>query len=397
MDTQTKITMAAIKAALRARKVPALVGEPGTGKTETIRAMAEDMGYELITLLGSTMDPTDVAGFPHGEVVMVDDDGNPINGTVYLPPVWQVQALQKKKVIIFLDEYSNAPASVRAAFLTIIQNREFPSGARMPKETLMIMAMNPPEQAADGYEMDMPTSNRLMWISWDPSLQAWLEGMRTAWGKDVDQAELRWKNLIASFIEDQPRLLHKMPGNVGGREGGKTNSPEAFGVNSRNQSAMMCFRSAWPSRRSWDNLSQVLAHCSRDAAEQDAVAEGLVGNEATGAFRAWLKAHESDLKYTAVLKDPQAVDWKAVAPDSAHTVLRTIVQKVDATNCEAAIGVFKVIAEAGRADLGAPFIQDLIQAISDAKRVPSPVQRKKNTALMHEVFPLYMAISANSQ
>lgn len=46
------------------RLTPMLVGEPGTGKTATIKSLFRERGYTVITLIGSQMDRTDLAGIP---------------------------------------------------------------------------------------------------------------------------------------------------------------------------------------------------------------------------------------------------------------------------------------------------------------------------------------------
>lgn len=172
-NSANSITMVSLRATVEARKPCMLVGAPGVGKTATIRAMAESMGYELITLLGSQMDPTDITGLPKGEVIAQDEEGKDIWGTVYLSPWWQVKILQKKKVMLFLDEFSNTSSAVRASMLTMLQNREFPNGTVMPDETIVLGAMNPTEQASDGWELDKPTTNRITFLVWRSLNEDW--------------------------------------------------------------------------------------------------------------------------------------------------------------------------------------------------------------------------------
>ena len=145
----TDKVLVAIKAAMESRMPTMIGGAPGTAKTATIRSIAEEMGYELLTVIGSQMDPTDIVGLPQGQEVGKAENGEPIYATVNLSPWWQARILLKKKVILFLDEFSNTSGAVRASMLTLLQNREFPNGQVMPDETIVIGAMNPADQAAD--------------------------------------------------------------------------------------------------------------------------------------------------------------------------------------------------------------------------------------------------------
>ena len=49
-----------------------LIGDPGVGKSALARDIADTLGTHLGTLIGSTLDPTDVGGLP---VVRIDGKG----------------------------------------------------------------------------------------------------------------------------------------------------------------------------------------------------------------------------------------------------------------------------------------------------------------------------------
>src|ERR1700735_5901845 len=62
-----------------AARVPVLLwGAPGTGKTSTIRAMAEAMDLPCETVIASIREPSDFAGLP----IVVGD------GVRFAPPGW---------------------------------------------------------------------------------------------------------------------------------------------------------------------------------------------------------------------------------------------------------------------------------------------------------------------
>lgn len=361
------LTLEALAAAIQARIPVMLVGPPGVGKTATIRELAKSMGYDLITLLGSQMDPTDVAGLPKGEIIAHDEDDNPIWGTVYLAPKWQADILLKKKVILFLDEFSNTSAAVRASLLTLLQNREFPNGAQMPEETVVIGAMNPTEQAADGWELDKPTTNRMLFLTWKSSRDEWCAGMLDAWGQrdTISEEEKYWRNLVVSFINDNPGYLHR-------ENNATTDTPEAYNVSTNDPSELEVLRYAWASRRSWDNLTRILAQTPREAtALQDEIAAGLVGRSSATMLRQWI-LENSSIDPEKVLNNPKGIDWQNVEVSEANIVFRALVEKVDEKNWRKILDVMDAVADAKAEALIVSYLTDLLRPVVLSARKEGP-------------------------
>lgn len=382
LDTVTKTSMIAIEAAVKARVPVMLVGSPGTGKTATIRALADKIDYKLLTVIGSQCDPTDITGLPKGEKILEREDGTPIYGTVYLAPWWQVRIMVEKKVILFLDEFSNTSSSTRASMLTMLQNREFPNGELMPEETIVIGAMNAAEQAADGYELDLPTTNRIFFISWNPGTESWFDGMLEAWGETVSDKEMDWRHKIVGFVRDNPTWLHREPDDV--------ETTEAYGVNVNDPNQMEVMRSAWASRRSWDNLAKVLSKAPDDVYIQDLIAQGLVGYAASGSFRDWLRRN-SNISPLEVMKDPTKFDWSEMKLDDSNLILRALVEMVNDSNSGKIIRVFETIADADRADAGAPFIKDLLKKLVGQDLAPEV--REENRIAARSLVEKYRNVS----
>lgn len=354
-------------ASMRARMPAVLVGPPGTGKTAKMYEISDKLSYEMITLIGSQLDPTDIVGLPKGENVGNDENGDPIFGTVNLAPWWQVKILTSKKIILFLDEMTNTSPAVRASMLTMLQNREFPNGKKMPKETIVVGAMNPAEEAADGNELDTPTTNRINFLVWSPTLNEWHEGMLNAWGKSVSDKEMVWREKIVKFIKANPGELQKPPSTI--------SSPEAYGVDPGDASEMEVLRYAWASRRSWDNLSRVLVYADADTVVEDTLAQGIVGYAAAAKLRNWLKRN-SEITVTEVLNDPSIVKWKTVKPDIANELLSSIVDlSSDTENVDKALSVFEELANQDQASLGAPFIREFLA--NARKGASSPAHQKE--------------------
>lgn len=355
MDSDMAASLATLRAGMAARMPTVMVGPPGVGKTALIMAEVENNlpGYEFISLVGSQMEPSDITGFPKGATVGIDADGTPIEGTTYLKPWWQVRILLHKKVVLFLDEFSNTAPAVRAAMLVLLQDRRFPDGTPFPQETIVLGAMNPPEQSPSGYELDLPTGNRLMVLRWFPPFSFWREGMLKAWGKQVSAEEMQWKRDIVSFLTDNTKHFYNLPDEL---ENGSI-----FGVDEKDYSEMTVMRTAWPSHRSWDSLSRVLSHVDRnDEKTLTKTMQGIVGYKAAVDFLQWLQA-EKKLDVSAILRDPDSVDWMTMGLSDGKLLFSSLVEQVTEDNAVSIVKVFISAGQAGRYDLGVPYIKQLLK------------------------------------
>lgn len=399
MSLETESIIAAAKAGMPVM----LVSAPGMGKTATIQHIAKENGYTLITvILSGFVDGGDVQGLPSSKAVGKSSDGNPIFGTVYSAPWWQIKGLTSKKVMFFFDEYSNGNPSVRASLLTAFQSRIFPNGYVIPDDALIVGAMNPPEEATDGFELDLATTNRIMFIDWDPPVQDWIDGMRTNWGQETEPEELRWKNIIASFIDQNRSLLHKQPTNE------ISDANVAMYNIGSSYSAKAVARYAWPSRRSWDNLSRLLVHAKKDPIHQDIIIRGTVGPEAAVKFREFLMTNETKITLDDVLNSPHEIDWVNMNINDANVVINNAIEKIDSENASKVIALFGHIADVGRESLCAGKIESLVKTVQKtAKEIimnsaPDEKEMNKEWALslkneLKTVIRKYNAISQAGQ
>lgn len=111
-----------------------LIGLHGTGKTETIRALADELGLKVKSFSCATLDPfTDLVGVP---VPRTDE-----NGREYLKMVRPIDIDEAD--IVFFDELNRARQEVLDAVLEIINNRSI-NGELLPNLKCCIGAMNPP-------------------------------------------------------------------------------------------------------------------------------------------------------------------------------------------------------------------------------------------------------------
>ncbi|MBO0821353.1 MAG: AAA family ATPase, partial [Nocardiopsaceae bacterium] len=154
-----------------AARVPVLLwGAPGTGKTSAIRAMAEAMGLPCETVIASIREPSDFAGLPvvSGQVVS------------FAPPRWAQRLAEAGTGILFLDELSTAPPAVQAALLRVVLERTV-GDLTLPPDVAVVAAANPPEQAADGWDLSAPLANRLCHLSWETTPRSIADGLAAGW------------------------------------------------------------------------------------------------------------------------------------------------------------------------------------------------------------------------
>lgn len=262
-----------------AARVPVLLwGGPGVGKTSAIREMAAAAGLPCEAVIASIREPSDFAGLP-----VVAADGASVQ---FAPPRWAERLARAGRGLLFLDELSTAPPAVQAALLRVVLERTV-GDLELPEEVTIVAAANPPEQAADGWDLSAPLSNRFCHLDWSLTAEEWSGGVLAGFAQaeigELDRDALNrvrpgHLGTIGAFVRARPHLFSALPDSGAGA--GR----------------------AWPSPRSWNMAAELLAACEVLAAGAPVAAAltiGSVGVVAGGEFLAW----RDDLG----LPDPEAV------------------------------------------------------------------------------------------
>jgi hypothetical protein len=311
-----------------AAQVPVLLwGAPGTGKTSAIRALADAMDWPCEVVIASIREPSDFAGLP----VVAGQDGA---GTAvhFAPPLWAKRLRDERRGLLFLDEISTAPPAVQAALLRVVLERVV-GDLELPDEVVVVAAANPPEQAADGWDLSAPLANRFCHIDWPIDGRHFAEGLAAGfptpplivldplWQREI----ARITGLVAAFVSVRPGLAVVPP-----------TQRAAAGR-------------AWPSPRSWEMAARLIAAAASAGASdevQSVLVRGAVGDGAGVEFLSWIV--EMDLPDPeSVLADPSAFELPERG-DRAYAVLSAVAAAVAGDNTpERWLAGWRVLARAG--------------------------------------------------
>ncbi|MEU6710526.1 MoxR family ATPase [Nonomuraea sp. NPDC046802] len=199
--------MDALSVAVAANLPVILWGAPGTGKTSAVLALGARLGLPVEVVVGSIREPSDFAGLP------VLRDGE----TWFAPPRWATRLASAGSGILFLDELTTAPPAVQAAMLRVVLERAVGDLA-LPPSVRVVAAANPPEQAADGWDLSAPLANRLIHLDWTVSAASVAEGFTSGFAApppvrwDPDPAgPARARALVGAFLRVRPELVLAVP------------------------------------------------------------------------------------------------------------------------------------------------------------------------------------------
>lgn len=347
----TQATIEALGVAVAARVPVLLWGAPGTGKTAAIRAMSLELGLPCETVIASIREPSDFAGLP------VVADGK----VVFAPPRWARRLAEKEVGILFLDEISTAPPAVQAALLRVVLERVV-GDLELPEGIVVIAAANPPELAADGWDLSAPLANRFCHLEWPVESQAFAEGLTGGWGAPVvPRLPDGWRSqlalgrgLVSAFVSVRPALTVAMPedGTSAGR--------------------------GWPSPRSWEMAALLWTAATVAGASEQARAALMMGSVGQGTGLELLNwASEMDLPDPEeVLANPDAF----VMPergDRAYAALSAVAAAVAADPTEERwLTAWKVLARAAEqgADVAALAARVLAQCRPEGVAAPAELK-----------------------
>ena len=266
---------------------PVLVrGRHGVGKSQVVYQFASNAGLPVVERRASQMTEGDLLGLP-------STDGNV---TSWNPPEWFKTACETP-VVLFLDEVDRATPEVRQGIFELTDSRKL-AGFSLHPETLIFAAVNGGEHGEQYQVGEMDPAELDRWTVFDvePTVEDWL-----GWAKD-NVHEVIW-----DFINQNHQHLEHS---------------DDFEPNK-----------VYPSRRSWDRLSECLSGASlldegSDLGTVYNLTNAFVGFEAAVAFRDFVENYERQVTVEMVL-DQGKVDKTKGFGINEHCAL---IDKMEAAN-----------------------------------------------------------------
>lgn len=137
-----------------------LWGAPGIGKSSLVRAFAESLGLDCVSLIGTQLAPEDLIGVPQ------ISDGK----SRFCPPE---TIARDEPYCLFLDELNAATPDVQKAFYSLILDRRI-GAYELPKGSIVIGAGNRATDNALARPMASALVNRLAHVHLRASATDWL-------------------------------------------------------------------------------------------------------------------------------------------------------------------------------------------------------------------------------
>lgn len=141
-----------------------LLSSAGTGKTSTVRKYCEYMDYNLITLIPSQCDSSDVLGLQ-----IVDHETNRMKR---LTPSWfnrMKDIMQNgKRTVLFIDEISTCDAYIQGPLLDLIFSHNL-GEETLPENVFIVAAGNYSSDLNNEFRMSAPLVNRFLLLNLEKS------------------------------------------------------------------------------------------------------------------------------------------------------------------------------------------------------------------------------------
>ena len=162
-------------------------GPPGAGKSSIVSQLANDLGMECVSLLGSQLAPEDIIGVPQIA-----------NGvSKFCPPS---MIARSDAYCLFLDELNACSNEVQKAFYSLIHERRI-GEYHLPRGSIVIGAGNRAHDGAIVKQMSSALTNRLVHVHLRVSSGDWLE-----WARKNQIHEL-----VLEYISNRPDHLFGPP------------------------------------------------------------------------------------------------------------------------------------------------------------------------------------------
>ncbi len=321
-------------------------GPPGVAKSSVVWQWSKILGRDLMYLIGSTHAPEDFSGIP-----FPSDDRAFFSQT---PPRW-AERLTRPGAMLFLDELTTVPPSVRAAMLSMLTERRL-GELQIHPDTLFFAACNPPAMAPNASPLEKSMANRFWHWDWKHDFESWATGMMS----EDDNFQPRW---VPTVAPDWKRFKSMVGANLVSYC--RRNSNERIAV-PKDDTEM-----AYPTPRSWKYLRDALAAAESVGAPSDIrkdICIGMVG-KTTGRNVMQFLSQLDLVDVEEVLAGNKEFKHDKKRADLTVTLLTSIVtavkQKYSEDRMDAAVELFCGNVGKDTADLVFTQLRHLVEARPD--------------------------------
>ena len=264
--------------------------------------------------------------------------------------------------MLFLDEISTAPPAVQAALLRVVLERVV-GDLPLPAGVVVIAAANPPEQAADGWDLAAPLANRFCHLDWTVEPAAFAQGLVN--GFEAPKIPMLPRRLGGGHPLHAwaGRRVHQRPARAW-----RANCPADAARAGR----------GWPSPRTWDMAARLWAAAGAAGASTEAETALITGAVGEGpGIELLMWQMEMDLPDPEeVLADPDSFEVPE-RHDRAHAVLSSVAAAVAAKPTpDRWLAGWKVVGKVGEhaPDVGAVAARTLAQCRPPGVAAPPEVK-----------------------
>lgn len=252
-------------------------GDPGMGKSASVRYLAQRLGIPHECVIPSIRELSDFGGLP-----VASDDRTSVN---MIPPRWAKRFENEEKGILFFDEVTTCPPTKQAALLNITLEGVV-GEMTLNKGIYRVCAGN--FTNVDGcYGLSLALCNRMIHIFHKNEPDSWsnmvMKGFNYRLEPLVDNSKTQsylddlayYQGCVCSFWKSHPEFFKKMPDGI----------DDEHDV-------------AWASERSWEAVWLILARLKGNDPElvQELV-EGTVGKSASDAFYRYMETEADSFKF----------------------------------------------------------------------------------------------------
>jgi len=248
-----------IRQAYKTRLPLMIWGPPGSGKSATVRQVADEDNLEMIDLRLVQLDQLDLRGLPKVKVNDEEMDVMTFVASDILP--------RKGNGILFLDEIVQASAAVINSASELILDRTI-GKYKLPDGWSIVAAGNERKHRAGVHEMPSQIKNRMVHVELVPEAQPWV---KNAIKRGYDQSVVR-------YIQANQGSLYQFSAD----------------------------KIAYPTFRTWEYVSKIMQSGAKGKVLR-AMVIGSVGEAMGQDFISWIETNTILPSYEDVVADPHNV------------------------------------------------------------------------------------------